>query len=286
MRLLPEGMQPVIKGWRAIFYAVIGLAVLSIAYITISYIQTERLVKATGNPKLEVRQRAARKIMGGAARNERGREKAITFLRGQPQTVRNNVVWSIEQLAGQGGQQAEAVKWLVELAGDLSGDVPTAEGDWDVARLAVQRLGQPAVADLCQMAVESTQRTREKDVYAHRRAVAVRLLGLIADKGSIDALKLAIRDDYEEVRQQAAAALARLNVPDAQQPLNDYLEPLRAVLRGEYQCYVRLDSEGRITKVPDRTKLVYGPFVVRVKPHEQATMPVPQARVSSSTPRS
>ncbi|NUP98665.1 MAG: hypothetical protein HUU35_02295 [Armatimonadetes bacterium] len=68
-----------IKGWRLFFYTVIGAAVLSIVYITVKFILTERLVKATGDERLEIRQRAARKVMGRAANNPTQRKKAMDF---------------------------------------------------------------------------------------------------------------------------------------------------------------------------------------------------------------
>ncbi len=258
----------------------IAIAVLAIGYITVKYILTERLVKATGDPSLEVRQAAARRILRKAHRSPAQRRKAVEFLQRQPQPVRDNVVWSTEQsIAQAGGQEATLVEWLVTLATDVSGEVPTGDADWDAARLAVQRLGAKAVDPLIERLGEVTQKTLEIDTYAHRRAVAARLLGTIG--GAPDAavamreklvehLVKALRDDHEIVRQQAAAALARLNVPSAEEPLKSYLEPLIGVLQGRYICYVRLDSEGRLRRITNREDLVYGPFVVNVKPHEQA----------------
>ncbi len=260
-----------IKGWRLLFYAVIGVAVLSIAYITVNYILTERLVKATGDGQLAVRQAAARKVMGRAAVSESGRRKAMDFLRGQPQTVRDNVVWSVEKMAEQGGDKRAAIEWLVQIACDLSGSLPAGEADRDAARLAVQRLGLEAVDPLIVRVGETTHRTLERENYAHRRAVAARLLGLIGDAKAVKPLVKALRDDYEAVRQQAAAALARINTPDSRTELDEYLRPLLGVLDGRYYCWVRLDSEGRIRQALHRESMVYGPFVVKVKPYEEAS---------------
>ncbi|MBI2302944.1 MAG: HEAT repeat domain-containing protein [Armatimonadetes bacterium] len=261
-------MSTVVKGWRIFFYSVIGLAVLSIGWITAKFILTERLVKATGNPSLEVRERAAVRVMNRG----KDRDKPIKFLSGQPQTVRDNVVWALCAMVGSGDPRAaRAVEWVVEIARDMSGDLPPGDADWDASRLAVQRLGDKAFDALVTTLSGTTKKTLERDKYAHRRAVAARLLGLLGDARATKPLVVALRDPYAMVRQQAAAALARLNTPEAQPYIEDYLQPLLAVLDGRYLCYVRLDSEGRIRHVPDRTKLLYGPFVVTVKPHQLAT---------------
>ena len=260
-----------IKGWRLVFYALIAAAVLAIATITIKFILTERLVKNTGDPELAVRQAAARKIMGHAEDGDRQRKKAMEFLSGQPRTVRNNVVWSIERMILDGEKADVATEWLVDIACDLSGELPTGDADTDSARLAVQRIGEPTIQVLIDRLGESTQRTLEKDTYAHRRAVAARLLGVLEAKQATEALIHALRDPFENVRQQAAAALARLGTPEAKGPLQAYLEPYFAVLQGKYVCYVRADAYGRLRNDPNRDDLIYGPFVVTVKPHVAAT---------------
>lgn len=260
-----------IKGWRLVFYALIAAAVLAIATITLKFIFTERLVKATGDPDPVIREKAARKIMGKAEAGDRQRRKAMEFLRGQPRTVRDNVVWSVEKIIGDGNGAEAATEWLVDLACDLSGDLPPGDADTDTARLAVERVGASCIPVLVERLQETTQRTLEKDTYAHRRAVAARLLGMLDAKEANDQLVHALRDPYELVRQQAAAALARLGTPEAEQPLRAYLEPYFDVLQGNYVCYVRADAYGRIRNDPDRDNLLYGPFVVKVKPHVSAT---------------
>ncbi len=258
-----------VRGWRLLFYAIITAAVLSIAYITVKFILTEKLVEATGDPELAVRQRAARKIMRRSG-SPSGRRKAMEFLGKQPQPVRSNVVWAVEELRS-GEQATTAVDWIVDIACDLSGEIPTGDDDWDAGRLAVTRIGEPAVEPLIERLGETTQRTLERETYAHRRAVAARLLGILRDPRATEPLIAALRDEYRSVRDQAAAALVRLNTPASREALEAYLQPLLAVLDGQYLCYVRLDSEGRIRQDIDRQDLLYGPFTVTVKPHDQAT---------------
>ncbi len=259
------------KGWRYFFYTLVALAIGSIAWITISYVLTDRLIRATGDEDLAVRQRAAHRVMG--------RRKPIEFLETQPQTVRNNVIWALE--AETEGDAAERnVDWLAEIACDLSGDLPTGEADTDTGRLAFQRLAaRPELAQLCTEALlerigEVTDAVLKKGRFMHRRAVAARLIGLTGAAEGETALIKALRDEYELVRQQAATALARLELPEGsagQQALTDYLTPLLHILEGEYACYVRLDSEGRVRSNADREPLIYGPFYVRVKTQGEAT---------------
>lgn len=265
---LGEGNGSVIKGWRIFFYSVIGIAVLSIGWITVKFIMTERLVKATGDPELAIRQQAATRIM---TLGREGTDKPIKFLQGQPQTVRDNVVWSLEQLCADPGRGPQAVDWIVSIARDMSGDPPTTQYDSDASRLTVERLGDKAFDFLVATLAETTRKTLERERYAHRRAVAARLLGVLKDERAVQPLILALRDEYSNVRQQAAAALARIDTPEAQAALQDYLNPLLGVLQGQYVCFVRADSEGRIRTDVKRDDLIYGPFVVTVKPHQEAT---------------
>ncbi|MCC7494760.1 MAG: HEAT repeat domain-containing protein [Fimbriimonadaceae bacterium] len=268
-----------IRGWRLFFYGIIAAAVLSIGFITTKYIVVERRIKATGGADPAKRQASAVTIMKGAERRVGRRKKVVDFLLKQPQTVRDNLVWSLEQRYAARPDEA-SLNWLVTLATDCSGDLPTGETDLDSARLALVRIGQPAVAPLTAALAETTQKTLERQAYAHRRAVAARLLGLIGGAASaptetrrslVPPLVVALRDEYEMVRQQAAAALARLDLPEADGPLSEYLQPLLGVLEGRYICYLRLDAEGRLNRANPREGLVYGPFEVRVKPHDEAT---------------
>lgn len=260
-----------IKGWRLVFYALIAAAVLAIATITVKFILKERLVKATGDPDPAIRQAAARKIMGQAEKGDRPRRKAMEFLRGQPRTVRDNVVWSVEKMIADGTDAAVATAWLVDLACDLSGGLPPGDADTDTARLAVERVGASTVPILVARLQETTQRTLERETYAHRRAVAARLLGMLGAKEATEELVHALLDPYEIVRQQAAAALARLGTPEAEGPLRAYLEPYFDVLQGNYVCYVRADAYGRLRNISNRDSLLYGPFTISVKPHVAAT---------------
>jgi HEAT repeat protein len=254
----------VIKGWRYLFYAVIAAAVLSIAYITVNYIVTDRLIKATGDERPEVRRSAAHKVMD--------RHKPIDFLQQQPGTVKDNVIWALEsELGERGGQDPRLIGWLVDIGCDLSGDLPAGDADSDAGRLAVQRLGARAVDPLIKRLGETTSYTPERDRFDHRRAVSAWLLGMLGDAKAVDPLIKTLRDPYDAARLQAATALARLNAPSGRQQLNDYLDPLLHVLNGRYACYVRLDSEGRIALCPDRAKLLYGPFYIHVKPQTEAT---------------
>ncbi|MBI5834463.1 MAG: HEAT repeat domain-containing protein [Armatimonadetes bacterium] len=260
-----------IKGWRYLFYAVVGIAVGSIAYITISFILTDRLVKATGDEDLAVRQAAAHRVMR--------RHKPIDFLATQPQTVRDNVIWALEgELEKSGG--SGNIEALAQIACDLSGELPVGEADRDTGRLTFERLAaQTKYAAACVQALrkrvaETTQATLEKEKFAHRRAVAARLLGLVGATSAEADLVKALRDEYELVRQQGACALARLKPAagsEGKKALDDYLSPLLHVLGGEYQCYVRLDSEGRVRNNASRDSFIYGPFLVRVKTQSEAT---------------
>ncbi len=65
--------------------------------------------------------------------------------------------------------------------------------------------------------------------------------------------------------------MARLGTPAAEGPLRAYLEPYFDVLQGNYVCYVRADAYGRIRNDQNRDNLLYGPFVIKVKPHVAAT---------------
>lgn len=268
-----EGIKAVIKGWRIVFYTLIGLAVGAITFITVKYILTERLVKNTGDHEPEVRRAAALKVMQPfhLPLLKRDPDKPVEFLARQPQTVRDNVIWSLERLIDEDHPKAEqAVGWLVEIARDLSGPLPTGDSETDGARLAVMRLGDRALEPLIATLKETTQRTLEREKYANRRAVAARLLGVLGDSQAVEPMIAALRDEYAGVRQQAAAALARLGTPEAESALQGYLEPLLGILDGRYQCWVRADSEGRIRRTP-REGLLYGPFQIRVKPHNEAT---------------
>lgn len=259
-----------VKGWRILFYTLIGLAVGCITFITVKYILTERLVKNTGDAEPEVRRAAALRVMQPFL--SRDEDKPIEFLARQPQTVRDNVVWSLEALLAEGHAKAdEAVLWLVRIARDLSGPIPGGDAESDAARLAVMRLGQQAVEPLIETLAETTERTLERDKYANRRKVAARLLGIIGDERAVEPLIAALRDDYSEVRQQAAAALARIDTPAANEALDGYLEPLLAVLEGRYMCWIRADSEGRVRRDLERDDLIYGPFYIQVKPQNLAT---------------
>jgi HEAT repeat protein len=128
-----------------------------------------------------------------------------------------------------------------------------------------------SVPPLLRQLGETTRKTVERDRFAHRRAVAARLVVLLRDEQATKPLVKALRDEYDVVRQQAAAALARVATPDTREPLADYLHPLLEVLQGRYVCYVRLDSEGRVLRTASRDGLVYGPFVVQVRPQSEAS---------------
>lgn len=255
------------KSWRILFGTAIFAAVASIAWITINYIVTDKLIKATGDEQLAVRQHAAHRVMR--------RHKPIDFLATQPGTVRDNVVWALESELSKasGAGRDQLVGWLVDLGCDRSGDIPEGDADGDAARLAVLRLGKDAVKPLLERLTQDTKMTLERVKFAHRRAVAARLLGLIGDHGATPALVKALRDEYDLVRSQAAAALSRLHDPEGQKALADFVSPLLAVLDGRYQCYIRLDSEGRIRNTTDnRAGMLYGPFYVDVKPQSEATV--------------
>lgn len=107
------------KGWRIVFYALIGIAVGSITFITVKYILTERLVKDCGDPDPAIRRKAALKVMQPFHLPflKRDEDKPIEFLVTKPQTVRDNVVWSLEALIAEGAPKSdEAIGWLVEIA--------------------------------------------------------------------------------------------------------------------------------------------------------------------------
>ena len=251
-----------IKGWRYLFYGVVGVAVISITWITASYILTEHLIKRTGDEDVKIRQHAAHQVMD--------RRKPIDFLAGQPQTVRDNVIWALEsELAG--GDNQRLIDWLVDIGCDRSGDLPATEADSDAGRLAVARLGTKAEAPLIKRLGQHTDYTVDRERFAHRRAVAARMLGLLGDPAAAEPLIRALRDEDERVRLQAAAALARLKAPAGAAPLADYLDPLLKVLEGRYECYIRLDSEGRLNDNGDRGGMIYGPFDIKVKPQTEAT---------------
>lgn len=260
------------KGWRILFYSLIALAVLSIAYITIRFIIIERRIKATGDPDPEVRRRAAARIIGDDLPQLGEERKPITFLAGQPQTVRDNVVWSLEQRVHDDAEADNAIAWIVDIATDLSGPPPVGEPETDAARLAVLRLGEQAVEPLLARLSEHTEKTLLKDQFANRRAVAAYLLGQLGAEQAVQPLIDALRDEYVSVRESAAAALAVLGTPEAEAALEAYLYPLLAVLDGRYVCYARLDSEGRIRNIAGgRERLLYGPFEIIVTPTQAAT---------------
>lgn len=219
-----------------------------------------RIIVRLGKPDLEVRKKAAQKLMGF--------RKPTKILQSKSPSVWDNIVWTLETIAQTEGDSPEGSKALNDIV-LIGRDLHT-----DEAKRAIQRLGERTVIPLLKV-LQSDPRDYEKPIEAAAaREFAATMLGRIRSKQATEALIHALQDESNAVCLAAAQALVRINPgdPKVKNALASLLEPRIAVLQGIYNCWVRLDSSHYIPNdINPANNVSQQPLSIQVIPLEEAT---------------